>query len=235
MINIMKNSKYVILQNDIKTMIASYALKYIKKDMIIGVGTGSTISYFIKQLVTLKDVIKGVVSSSCASTLKLQELSIPIFNSNQVDKVDIYIDSANEINENGIMIKGGGGALTQEKVIADMSEIFLAIVDESKYVKNLGKFPLPVEVIPMARTHVSRSIIKLGGLPEYRSNMITDNGNIIIDVYNLKIINPIILEQIINNIPGVVNVGLFAKNSADIILLGGKNGVQTLLKPYIKK
>ncbi|AMA64690.1 Ribose-5-phosphate isomerase A [Candidatus Arsenophonus lipoptenae] len=216
-------------QDELKKMVGWAVLEYIMPNTVVGVGTGSTVSHFINGLATRKHLITGVVSSSSSSTYKLNELSIPILDSNYVNNIDIYIDGVDELNPSLMMIKGGGGALTQEKIIAAMAKQFIVIADKSKLVNTLGGFPLPIEVIPMARTYVSHQLIKLGGIPKYRKNVITDNGNIIIDVQNLKILDPINLENKINTIPGVVTVGLFANRPADIALLATQYGVQKLI------
>ncbi|MDT9587529.1 MAG: ribose-5-phosphate isomerase RpiA [Candidatus Arsenophonus melophagi] len=215
-------------QDELKKMVSQAAMEYIKPDMVVGVGTGSTVTHFINGLATQKHLIIGAVSSSLETTKKLSALNIPILDSNDVDDVDIYIDGADEVNPDLMMIKGRGAALTREKVIAAMAKQFIVIIDKSKQVNILGAFPLPVEVISMARSYVVRQLIKLGGLPEYRQNVITDNGNIIIDVYNLKILHPIDLENKINAIAGVVTVGLFANRAADIVLLATPIGVKKL-------
>ncbi|WMY94839.1 MAG: ribose-5-phosphate isomerase RpiA [Arsenophonus sp.] len=212
-------------QNLLKKIVGCAALEYIKPYMVVGVGTGSTVSYFIDSLATLKHSIKGAVSSSMASSDKLRYLSIPILDSNQVDSIDVYVDGTDEFNEDLMMIKGGGGALTQEKVLAAMSKKFIVIADQSKKVDILGKFPLPIEVIPMAKAYVTRELVKLGGLPEHRKNTLTDNGNIILDIHNLSIIDPVAFENKINAIVGVVTVGLFANRVADILLMAKLNGV----------
>ncbi|MGP1952870.1 MAG: ribose-5-phosphate isomerase RpiA [Arsenophonus sp. ET-KM2-MAG3] len=214
--------------DELKKNVAFAALEYIKKDIIIGVGTGSTVAYFIDSLATQKHLIKGVISSSVASTNKLTMLTIPILDSNNVDYVDIYIDGTDEFNSNLMLIKGGGGALTREKIIAAMAKQFIVITDKSKQVDILGKFPLPIEVIPMARGYVARQLVKLGGIPEYRKNTITDNGNIILDVHNLKIFDPINFENKINSIAGVVTSGLFANRSADIVLMATLTGIKKI-------
>ncbi len=216
------------MQDKLKKMVGWAALKYIKPDMVVGVGTGSTVVHFIDSLSTQKHLIKGAVSSSVISTDKLTSLAIPIIDSKNVDSVDIYIDGADEFNPDLMMIKGGGGALTGEKVIAAMAKQFIAIADKSKQVNILGDFPLPVEVIPMARAYVASQLVKLGGIPEYRKNVITENGNDILDIHNLKIIDPIELENKINAIAGVVTVGLFANRAADIVLLATPVGVKKL-------
>ncbi|MGP1959376.1 MAG: ribose-5-phosphate isomerase RpiA [Arsenophonus sp. NC-TX2-MAG3] len=217
-----------MIQGKLKKMVGWAALKYIKPDMVVGVGTGSTVVHFIDSLSTQKHSIKGAVSSSVISTDKLTSLAIPIIDSKNVDNVDIYIDGADEFNPDLMMIKGGGGALTGEKVIAAMAKQFIVIADKSKQVDILGKFPLPVEVIPMARAYVARQLVKLGGIPEYRKNVITENGNDILDIHNLKIIDPIGLENKINAIAGVVTVGLFANRAADIVLLATPVGIKKL-------
>ncbi|HGN0383146.1 TPA: ribose-5-phosphate isomerase RpiA [Proteus mirabilis] len=215
-------------QDELKKAVGWAALEYVKPGTIVGVGTGSTASHFIDALATMKGQIKGAVSSSEASTAKLKSYGIPVFDCNEVDSLDIYVDGADEINHQMQMIKGGGAALTREKIIAAVAKTFVCIVDESKQVDVLGKFPLPVEVIPMARSYVARELVKLGGLPEYRENVVTDNGNVILDVYNLTILNPIELENKINSIAGVVTVGLFANRGADIVLMGTSEGVKTI-------
>ncbi|MXP56681.1 ribose-5-phosphate isomerase RpiA [Pantoea sp. Mhis] len=217
-------------QDKLKEAVAWAALHYIYPGAIVGIGSGSTVMYFIEALNTIKHKIDGSVSSSKESTIRLKDLSIPIFDPNEVDKVDVYVDSADEINSQMQMIKGGGGALTSEKIIAAMSKKFICIVDSSKQVDILGRFPLPIEVIPMARTYVARKLIQLGGLPEYRQNIITDNGNIILDVHNLLIYDPIKMEKTINNLPGVVTVGLFAIQMADVVLISTINGIKTVVK-----
>lgn len=217
--------------NNLKKNVSLAVLKYIKKGDIIGIGTGTTVSYFIDALSSIKNKIEGVVSSSIISTNKLKYYNIPIFDSNEIDIINLYVDSSDEINNNMQMIKGKGAALTREKIIATISKIFICIVDESKQVDILGnKCPLPIEVIPMARSYVSREMIKLGGLPIYRENTITDNNNIILDVYNLNIKDPVLLENHINCITGVVEVGLFAKRCADIVLMSNKSGIKIIKK-----
>lgn len=211
-------------QNKLKQLAGEYAIKYIEDDMIVGVGTGSTVRYFIDKLATKKDFIRGAVSSSEQSSKLLKQYNIPVFDLNSVGQLDIYIDGADEINHHLQMIKGGGAALTREKIIAAASRKFVCIVDESKYVMKLGKFPLPVEVIPMARSYVAREIIKLGGVPDWRQNVVTDNGNWILDVHNLDILHPIELEQRLNSITGVVTNGLFALRPANELVLAKKDG-----------
>lgn len=221
-------SKYgnIMTQNELKKAVGWSALKFIKPDSLVGVGTGSTASHFIDALATIKAKIKGTVSSSEASTQKLKSYGIPVLDCNEVNSLDIYVDGADEINHHMQMIKGGGAALTREKIVAALAKQFICIVDESKVVNILGKFPLPVEVIPMARSYVARELFKLGGKPVYRQDVITDNGNVILDVHDLVIANPIELENRINNIAGVVTVGLFANKGADIALIGTPMGVK---------
>ncbi|PWI34637.1 ribose 5-phosphate isomerase A [Vibrio albus] len=211
-------------QDEMKKEAGWAALKYVKPDSIVGVGTGSTVKHFIDALGTKKNDIKGAVSSSVDSTEKLKALGIEVFDCNDVDKLDVYVDGADEINPAHDMIKGGGAALTREKIVAAISDKFVCIVDGSKKVDILGEFPLPVEVIPMARSYVARELVKLGGYPEYRENVVTDNGNIILDVRGLSITNPKDLEDKINAIAGVVTVGLFAHRGADIVITGTPEG-----------
>ncbi|MEX9906055.1 ribose-5-phosphate isomerase RpiA [Providencia rettgeri] len=216
-------------QDELKKAVGWAALDYVKSGTIVGVGTGSTASHFIDALATMKGQIEGAVSSSEASTQKLKSLGITVFDCNEVDSLDVYVDGADEVDHHMNMIKGGGAALTREKIVSAIAKTFVCIVDESKLVDVLGKFPLPVEVIPMARSYVARELVKLGGTPEYRQNVITDNGNVILDVHNLNIIDPVALENTINGIAGVVTVGLFANRGADVVLMGTANeGVKTI-------
>ncbi|PHM26017.1 ribose-5-phosphate isomerase RpiA [Xenorhabdus ehlersii] len=215
-------------QDELKKAVGWAALEYVKTGTIVGVGTGSTAAHFIDALGTIKDKIEGAVSSSEASTEKLKSLGIPVFDCNEVDTLDIYVDGADEINGQMQMIKGGGAALTREKIIAAVAKKFICIIDSSKQVDVLGKFPLPVEVIPMARAYAARELVKLGGTPVYRENVVTDNGNHILDVHNLSIVDPIELEDKINGIAGVVTVGLFANRGANVMLVGTADGVKTL-------
>ncbi len=215
-------------QDELKKAVGWAALKYVKPGTIVGVGTGSTAAHFIDALATMKGQIEGAVSSSEVSTQKLKALGIPVFDCNEVDSLDIYVDGADEVDHHMNMIKGGGAALTREKIVAAIAKTFVCIVDQSKQVDVLGNFPLPVEVIPMARSYVARELVKLGGMPEYRQNVVTDNGNVILDVHNLAIVNPQELEQKINQIAGVVTVGLFAHRGADIVLMGTSEGVKTI-------
>ncbi|MGO2259603.1 MAG: ribose-5-phosphate isomerase RpiA [Hafnia alvei] len=215
-------------QDELKKAVGWEALKYVKSGTIVGVGTGSTAAHFIDALGTMKGQIEGAVSSSDASTEKLKSLGITVFDLNEVDSLDIYVDGADEINGHMQMIKGGGAALTREKIVAAVAKKFICIVDSSKQVDILGNFPLPVEVIPMARSYVARELVKLGGQPEYRQGVLTDNGNVILDVHNLKIMDAIALEKQINGIAGVVTVGLFANRGADVALVGSADGVKTI-------
>jgi len=221
----MIGNKLIMTQDELKKAVGWAALKYVKLNSIVGVGTGSTVAHFIDALGTIKYQIKGAVSSSNISTAKLKNLGIPVFDCNAVDMLDIYVDSADEINKQKQMIKGGGAALTREKIIAAIANKFVCIIDESKQVSVLGKFPFPVEVIPMARSAVARKLVKLGGFPEYRQNVITDNGNEILDVHYLQILDAITLENTINCIAGVVSVGLFANRGADLVLVSTTDGV----------
>lgn len=216
------------MKDELKKLVAWEALKYIQLNQIVGVGTGSTVTYFIEALGSIKENIEGAVSSSKHSSEQLKKMGIPLYNLNNVGQLDIYIDSADEIDVNMQMIKGAGGALTKEKIIATAAKKFVCIVDSSKQVEMLGRGPLPVEVIPIARSLVAKELIRLGGMPEYRCSMVTENGNSILDVYNMKIVNATLLEKKINNIPGVVSVGIFAQRRADIVLIGMKEGVKTL-------
>ena len=215
-------------QDDKKKAVAKAAVKYIEEGAIIGVGTGSTVNYFIDALADVKHDIQGAVSSSEASTERLKVMGIEVFDLNSIDKFDIYVDGADEITEHKHMIKGGGAALTREKIVAAVADKFICIIEDTIQVPILGEFPLPVEVIPMARSYVAREIVKLGGDPTYRQGVITDNGNVILDVYNLKIINPVELEKQLNAIVGVVTNGLFAHRGADVVLVGTDSGVETI-------
>ena len=215
-------------QDELKKAVGWAALKYVKPGTIVGVGTGTTAAHFIDALGTMKHQIEGAISSSEASSAKLKSLGIPLFDLNTVDSLDIYVDGADEINGHMQMIKGGGAALTREKIISAVARRFICIADASKQVDVLGKFPLPVEVIPMARSYVARELVKLGGLPEYRQGVVTDNGNLILDVHNLTILDPVALEDKINGLPGVVTVGLFARRGADVALIGTPEGVKII-------
>ncbi len=215
-------------QDDKKKAAALAAVSYVSDDSIVGVGTGSTVNHFIDALATIKNKIQGAVSSSDASTTKLKALGIEVFDLNSVSELDVYVDGADEITEHMHMIKGGGAALTREKIVAAVAKQFICIIDDTKQVPVLGKFPLPVEVIPMARSYVAREIVKLGGDPVYRQNVVTDNGNVILDVHNLTILDPRQLEAQLNGIVGVVTNGLFAHRGADIVLVGTESGVETI-------
>jgi ribose 5-phosphate isomerase A len=217
-------------QNQLKQLVAQAAVKLVPEDCIVGVGTGSTVNFFIDELAKIKGRIKGAVSSSEASTQRLKAIGIPVFDLNTVgpDEVPVYVDGADEVNHHLHMIKGGGAALTREKIVAAVAQQFICIADQSKYVEIMGKFPLPVEVIPMARSHVARELVKLGGHPEWRMGVTTDNGNIILDVHGLQIAEPVKLENQINQIVGVVTNGLFAQRRADVLLLGTPEGVKEL-------
>ncbi|MBT1443550.1 ribose-5-phosphate isomerase RpiA [Shewanella sp. JM162201] len=217
-------------QDEMKKAAAWAALKYVEKDSIVGVGTGSTVNHFIDALATIKADIDGAVSSSEASTAKMKALGIPVYDLNSVDRLSVYVDGADEINGQMDMIKGGGAALTREKIVAAVADKFICIVDNTKEVAILGNFPLPVEVIPMARSYVGRELVKLGGDPVYREGVVTDNGNIILDVHNMQIMEPKKLETQINAIVGVVTNGLFAHRGADVLLVGTPDGVKTITK-----
>ncbi len=215
-------------QNALKKSAAQAALAYVPDDSIIGVGTGSTVNYFIAELAAIKNRIEGAVASSEASARLLHEADIEVMELNNTGDLDIYVDGADEVTEHLHMIKGGGAALTREKIVAAASRKFICIADQSKLVGVLGKFPLPVEVIPMARSYVARQLVKLGGRPVLRDGVTTDNGNVILDVHGLTILNPIDLETTINQIAGVVTNGLFALRGADVLLLATPGGVRTL-------
>ena len=211
--------------HELKIKAAQAAMEFIEDHMVIGVGTGSTVNFFIKELALMKHKIDACVASSKATEALLIAAGIPVIDLNAAGDLPIYIDGADEVNERGEMIKGGGGALTREKIVATVARTFICIVDESKYVPQLGAFPLAIEVIPMARSFVGRELVKLGGDPEYREGFITDNGNIILDVYNFTCNDPSALENSINLIPGVVENGLFAHRMADKILVASSGGV----------
>ncbi|HDV5710996.1 TPA: ribose-5-phosphate isomerase RpiA [Legionella pneumophila] len=214
--------------SELKIKAAKAAIAYIEDDMVIGVGTGSTVNFFIKELAVIKHKIEACVASSKATEALLRAEGIPVIDLNSVQDLPIYVDGADEVNERGEMIKGGGGALTREKIVANVATQFICIVDESKVVKRLGEFPVAVEVIPMARSFVARQIVKLGGDPEYREGFVTDNGNIILDVFNLNFSTPMALEDSLNVIPGVVENGVFAKRLADKVLVASASSVNNL-------
>ena len=216
-------------QDELKQAVARAAIEYVPSGAIIGVGTGSTANFFIDELGKIKNKIEGAVASSEASAKRLRSHGIEVLDLNSLeDDLPVYVDGADEITEHMHMTKGGGGALTREKIVAACSKKFICIADESKLVPLLGKFPLPVEVIPMARGYVARELKKLGGDPVLRQGFTTDNGNIILDVHNMKIMNPVELESAINQITGVVTNGLFARSPADVFLMGTPTGVKTL-------
>ena len=215
-------------QDEMKRMVAEAALEYVVPGTIIGIGTGSTANHFIDCLAGIKGRIDGTVASSNASAERLQAHGIPVLDLNSVTELSVYIDGADESNHYLHLIKGGGGALTREKIVAACSRKFVCIADDSKLVDVLGNFPLPIEVIPMARSMVARELVRRGGQPVYREGFTTDNGNVILDVHNLEIMEPVKLEQELNDVPGIVTVGLFAKRPADVLLLGSEDGVRTL-------
>jgi ribose 5-phosphate isomerase A len=215
-------------QDEMKKMVAEAALEYVEPGTIIGIGTGSTANHFIDFLAGIKGKIDGTVASSRASAERLAAHGIPVLDLNSVDGLSVYIDGADESNHHLHLIKGGGGALTREKIVAACARKFVCIADGSKLVDVLGAFPLPIEVIPMARSMVARELVKLGGQPVYREGFTTDNGNIILDVHNMEIMEPVKLEQELNNIPGVVTVGLFARRPADVLLLGTEDGIKKI-------
>lgn len=221
-----------LTQDELKTLVGQAALQYVVRGEIVGVGTGSTVNKFIDALATIKDQIKGAVSSSVASTERLQALGIPVFDCNEVTQLAVYIDGADEIDGKGYMVKGGGAALTREKIVAAQSTQFVCIADESKLVRTLGKFPLPVEVIPMASQRVMRQFQALGGSASIRQKdgkpLVTDNGQFIVDVTGLQIADPLAFEATVSQWPGVVTVGVFAVQRAHVCLLGTPAGVKTL-------
>jgi ribose 5-phosphate isomerase A len=214
-------------QDELKQAVAREAIKHVVEDAVVGVGTGSTANFFIDELAKIKGRIPGAVASSDRSAERLRGHGIRLFDLNSVNELPVYIDGADEITEHLAMIKGGGGALTREKIVAAAARKFVCIADESKLVPVLGKFPLAVEVVPMARAYVARQMVKLGGQPQLREGFTTDNGNVVLDIRGLSILNPVELETAINNIAGVVTNGLFARRGADVLLLGTKAGVVT--------
>ena len=219
-------------QDELKQAVAKAAINYISPRLnsssVIGVGTGSTANCFIDLLAAIRDDFDGAVASSEATAERLKSHGIPVYELNNATDLEFYVDGADEVNEQLELIKGGGGALTREKIVAEVAQTFICIADESKKVNILGEFPLPLEVLPMARSHVGREIVKLGGDPVYRANFTTDNGNIIIDIYNLDLSRPIQVEERLNQIAGAVTNGLFARRPADLLLLGTTTGVRTL-------
>ena len=216
-------------QDELKTLVGQAALEFVVPGSVVGVGTGSTVNKFIDALATMQQRIAGAVSSSVQSTARLQALGIRVFDANEVERIPVYIDGADEIDGRGFMIKGGGAALTREKIVADLAERFVCIADESKRVAVLGKFALPVEVIEMAREQIARRFSALGGKAVLRQGVITDNGHPLLDVQGLSITDPLAMETEINQWPGVVAVGLFARHRARVCLLGAANGVQRLV------
>ena len=216
-------------QLEMKKIAAQAALQYVKADTVVGVGSGSTVNCFIEALGALKNQIKGAVAASKASEALLRKQGIEVFSANDVSGLDIYVDGADEINPQKMMIKGGGAALTREKIVAALAKKFICIVDAGKQVGVLGStFPLPVEVIPMARSQVSRKLVALGGMPEYREGVVTDNGNVILDVHNFAILNPVEMEKELNNIAGVVTNGIFALRAADVVIVGTPEGAKII-------
>ena len=216
-------------QLEMKKIAAQAALQFVKPEMIVGVGSGSTVNCFIEALGSMKDEIKGAVAASKNSEELLKKHGIEVFSANDVAGLDIYVDGADEINPQKMMIKGGGAALTREKIVAALAKNFICIVDSSKQVDVLGStFPLPIEVIPMARSQVARKLVTLGGAPEYREGVVTDNGNIILDVHNFAIMNPVEMEKELNNIAGVVTNGVFALRPADTVIIGTPDGAKII-------
>ena len=216
-------------QLEMKKIAAQAALQFVKPEMIVGVGSGSTVNCFIEALGSMKDEIKGAVAASKNSEELLKKHGIEVFSANDVTNLDIYVDGADEINPQKMMIKGGGAALTREKIVAALAKNFICIVDSSKQVDVLGStFPLPIEVIPMARSQVARKLVALGGAPEYREGVVTDNGNIILDVHNFEILNPVEMEKELNNIAGVVTNGIFALRPANTVIVGTPNGAKII-------
>lgn len=215
-------------QDEQKRAVAAAAIQHIPVGCIVGVGTGSTANYFIDELAKIKHKIEGAVASSDATAFRLKNHGIEVLDLNNVVDLPVYVDGADEITEHLHMIKGGGGALTREKIVAAVARKFVCITDQTKLVNILGEFPLPIEVIPMARSYVAREIVHLGGHPALRQGFITDNGNVILDIHGLQIMNPVELEATLNQITGIVTNGLFARRSADTLLLGTDNGVRTI-------
>ena len=215
-------------QDDLKCAVAKAAIEYVPVDSIVGVGTGSTANFFIDELARIKHRIRGAVASSEASAKRLKEHGIEVLSLNDAGALPVYVDGADEITRHLHMIKGGGGALTREKIVAAASKKFVCVCDASKLVDVLGRFPLPIEVIPMARSSVARQLVALGGQPKLREGFTTDNGNVILDVHGLQIMNPVELESTLDHIAGIVTNGLFARRPADVLLLGTTEGVRTM-------
>lgn len=223
--------KKEMTQDELKQLVAKAALKHVVDDAVVGVGSGSTVNFFIDALATIKGRIDGAVAASEASAERLKKLGIRVFDLNTVKELPVYFDGADEINEHLYMIKGGGGALTREKIIAAVAEKFVCLCDASKFVPVLGRFPLPVEVIPMARSYIGRELLRLGGQPKLRADYKTDNGNLILDCHGLSITDPPALEAQLNNLAGIVTNGLFARRRADLLLLGSPEGVLSRTAP----
>ena len=218
----------IMTQDDKKKAAARAALEYVADNAVIGVGTGSTANHFIELLATLRGRIEGTVASSEATAARLRRHGIPVYDLNGVGTVPVYVDGADEADRNLRLVKGGGGALTREKILAAAAEKVVCVADDSKLVAVLGKFPVPVEVIPMARSYVARQVVKLGGNPIWRDGFVTDNGNIVLDVYNLNLTDPAAVEAELNQITGVVTNGIFARRPADVLILGTDGGVRTI-------
>jgi ribose 5-phosphate isomerase A len=218
-------------QDELKREVARAAVRFVPDGQIIGVGTGSTADFFIDELGRMKDRIVGAVPSSERSATRLAHHGIRLFDLNDVEALSVYVDGADEVDPGFCMIKGGGGALTREKIVAAVAQTFVCIADHTKQVATLGRFPLPVEVIPMARAYVARELVKLGGTPKLREGFVTDNGNVIIDVHGLSIADPVAFERTVNGIVGVVTNGLFAARGADVLLLGTPDGVRESRRP----
>lgn len=217
-------------QDEMKRAAAKAAIAHVPHDCVLGVGSGSTANFFIAELAAIKQRIEGAVASSEATAARLKDLGIRVLDLNGVNELPVYVDGADEVTRHLAMIKGGGGALTREKIVAAVARKFVCIADATKLVDVLGKFPLPVEVIPTARSYVARELVKLGGHPEWRRNFVTDNGNVILDVHGMTILDPAGLEGTLNQIAGVVTNGLFARRGADVLLLGRADGVQTITR-----
>lgn len=221
----------VLSADALKRAVAEAAITYVQPGEILGVGTGSTANAFIDALAAIKGRVRAAVASSESTRQRLEAIGIEVVDLNQVDRISIYVDGADEITPALAMMKGGGGALTREKIVAALADQFICIADASKWVTTLGRFPLPIEVIPMARSMIARELVKMGGSPVYRTGFVTDNGNVILDTYGLHISDPVALEQRLNNLTGVVTNGLFAARPADVLLLGTAEGVQTYRRP----
>ena len=217
-------------QDDLKRAVAAAAIEHVPAGCVVGVGSGSTVNFFIAELGRVRARVEGAVASSEATARRLKDAGIEVLDLNSVDDIPVYVDGADEITRQFAMIKGGGGALTREKIVAAVARRFVCIADQSKLVDVLGRFPLPVEVIPLARSFVARELVRLGGAPEWRQGFVTDNGNVMLDVHNLSITAPVELETALNQLPGVVTNGLFARRGADLLLLGTGEGVRTLTR-----